>query len=133
MILLLVYVGFALAISFICSLLEATLLSARIGWLSVMAAAGNQGAGKLRALKQHRIDDAISAILTLNTVANTLGATHGAGGGLGGRRTDGCCAGRPARRGRRAAGGGRLPVGLARSQPQRRKYVEPRRRRSTHE
>jgi CBS domain containing-hemolysin-like protein len=74
-ILLLVYVGFALAISFICSLLEATLLSARIGSLSAMAAAGNRGAGKLCTLKRDRIDDAISAILTLNTVANTLGAT----------------------------------------------------------
>jgi len=75
MILLLVYVGFALGISFICSLLEATLLSARIGSLSVMADAGNRGAAKLRELKQNRIDDALSAILTLNTVANTLGAT----------------------------------------------------------
>ena len=75
MILLLVYVGFALGISFICSLLEATLLSAPIASLSVMANAGNRGAAKLRELKQDRIDDAISAILTLNTVANTLGAT----------------------------------------------------------
>jgi len=74
-ILLLVYVGFALGISFICSLLEATLLSSRIAWLSAMANAGNRGAAKLCKLKQSRIDDAISAILTLNTVANTLGAT----------------------------------------------------------
>ena len=75
MILLLVYVGFALGISFICSLLEATLLSARIASLTAMADSGNRGAAKLSKLKQHRIDDAISAILTLNTVANTLGAT----------------------------------------------------------
>lgn len=75
MILLVVYVGFALGISFVCSLLEATLLSARISSLSVLADAGNRGAAKLRELKQNRIDDAISAILTLNTVANTLGAT----------------------------------------------------------
>jgi len=74
-ILLLVYVGFALGISFVCSLLEATLLSARIVSLRVMADAGNRGAAKLCELKQNRIDDAISAILTLNTVANTLGAT----------------------------------------------------------
>ncbi len=75
MILLLAYVAFALGISFVCSLLEATLLSARIASLTSMAAAGNRGAAKLCALKQGRIDDAISAILTLNTVANTLGAT----------------------------------------------------------
>jgi len=74
-ILLFLYVGFALGISFVCSLLEATLLSARIASLGSLAAAGNRGAAKLRALKQNRIDDAISAILTLNTVANTLGAT----------------------------------------------------------
>ena len=75
MILLLVYVGFALGISFICSLLEATLLSARLASLSKMADAGNRGAAKLYKLKRNRIGDAISAILTLNTVANTLGAT----------------------------------------------------------
>jgi len=74
-ILLLVYVGFALGISFVCSLLEATLLSSRISSLGALATAGNRGAGKLRELKQDRIDDAISAILTINTVANTLGAT----------------------------------------------------------
>ena len=75
MILLLVYVGFALGISFFCSLLEATLLSVRVASLSVMAKAGSRGAAKLSEIKRHRIDDAISAILTLNTVAHTLGAT----------------------------------------------------------
>jgi len=73
--LLLIYVGFALGISFTCSLLEATLLSARLAALRVLAEAGNAGAAKLHQIKKHRIDDAISAILTLNTVANTLGAT----------------------------------------------------------
>ena len=75
MILLLVYVGFALGISFLCSLLEATLLSARVASLRVMADSGNLGAAKLHEIKKQRIDDAITAILTLNTVANTLGAT----------------------------------------------------------
>lgn len=73
--LLLAYVGFALGISFMCSLLEATLLSARLAALRVLDEAGNRGAAKLRQIKRHHIDDAISAILTLNTVANTLGAT----------------------------------------------------------
>jgi CBS domain containing-hemolysin-like protein len=40
-----------------------------------MAESGNRGAKRLFEIKKHRIDDAISAILTLNTVANTLGAT----------------------------------------------------------
>jgi CBS domain containing-hemolysin-like protein len=73
--LLVIYVGMALSISFLCSLLEAALLSSRVVWLSEKSAAGNRGAGKLLALKQTRIDDAISAILILNTVSNTLGAT----------------------------------------------------------
>ena len=75
MTLLLVYVGFALGISFSCSLLEAGLLSARVAALSELAAQGKSGAAKLLEIKKNRIDDAISAILMLNTVANTLGAT----------------------------------------------------------
>lgn len=75
MTLLVLYVVFALGISFLCSLLEATLLSVRIVWLTEKQAEGNRGAGLLLDLKQSRIDDALSAILTLNTVANTLGAT----------------------------------------------------------
>jgi CBS domain containing-hemolysin-like protein len=73
--LLVLYVGFALGISFVCSLLEAALLSVRIVWLTEKSAAGSRGAGLLLKLKQSRIDDALSAILTVNTVANTLGAT----------------------------------------------------------
>jgi CBS domain containing-hemolysin-like protein len=69
------YVGFALGISFLCSLLEAALLSARTASLTQKRSAGSRGAGWLLELKQTRIDDAISAILTVNTVANTLGAT----------------------------------------------------------
>ena len=75
MTLLLVYVAFALGISFSCSLLEAGLLSARVAALTELAAEGKSGAAKLLDIKKHRIDDAISAILMLNTVANTLGAT----------------------------------------------------------
>ncbi len=73
--LLLIYVGFALGISFLCSLLEAALLSARIVSLSQRRAAGSRGAALLLELKQTRLEDAISAVLIINTVANTLGAT----------------------------------------------------------
>jgi CBS domain containing-hemolysin-like protein len=73
--LLLLFVGFALSVSFLCSLLEAALLSARRGMLAEKKAAGQRGAGLLLAIKEERLDDAISAILILNTVANTLGAT----------------------------------------------------------
>ena len=72
---LILYVGFALGISFVCSLLEAALLSVRIAPLAQRRSAGSRGARLLLEIKQKRIGDAITAILTLNTVANTLGAT----------------------------------------------------------
>ncbi len=64
-----------MGVSFFCSLLEAALLSSRNAVLAHQRDEGNLGAGLLLKLKQDRVDDAISAILTLNTVANTLGAT----------------------------------------------------------
>jgi len=73
--LLLLYVALALGVSFLCSLLEAALLASRDVTLSHQRDRGNSGAAKLLELKQERVDDALSAILTLNTVANTLGAT----------------------------------------------------------
>ena len=73
--LLILYVGLAIGVSFVCSLLEAALLSSRNITLAHQRDEGSRGAGLLLDLKQHRVDDAISAILTLNTVANTLGAT----------------------------------------------------------
>jgi CBS domain containing-hemolysin-like protein len=73
--LLLVFVLFALSVSFFCSLLEAALFSARPGMLVDKQAGGSRGAGLLLRMKEERIDDAISAILILNTLSNTLGAT----------------------------------------------------------
>jgi len=73
--LLLLYVGFALGVSFLCSLLEAALLSARLPTLSELAERGGRGAALLLEIKRTRINDAISAILILNTLSNTLGAT----------------------------------------------------------
>lgn len=73
--LLLVYIGLAVGVSFFCSLLEAALLSSRNSSLTEQRDAGSSGAALLLDLKQQRVDDAISAILMLNTVANTLGAT----------------------------------------------------------
>ncbi len=72
--LLVLYVGTALSVSFLASLLEATLLSVRISEIEPRASAGARGAIQLLDLKRHRIDDAISAILTMNTIAQTLGA-----------------------------------------------------------
>lgn len=75
--LLAVYVGGALGISFLCSILEATLLSSRESELSSRAEHGNSGAARLLALKRDRLEDAIGAILTLNTIAHTIGAALG--------------------------------------------------------
>ncbi|MEM7482924.1 MAG: CNNM domain-containing protein [Acidobacteriota bacterium] len=74
MVLLLIYVGGALAISFLCSVLEATLLSVRTVELVERSSRGDRGAALLLELKQKRLDDAIGAILTLNTIAHTVGA-----------------------------------------------------------
>ncbi|HSB62472.1 MAG TPA: hemolysin family protein [Vicinamibacteria bacterium] len=75
MFLLVAFVAFALSVSFLCSLLEAALLSTGLGTLSAQKEAGSRGAALLLRLKETRVDDAISAILILNTLANTLGAT----------------------------------------------------------
>jgi CBS domain containing-hemolysin-like protein len=69
------FVAFALSISFLCSLCEATLFSVRYVALTGLVSQGSRGAKHLYDLKQTRIDDAISAVLILNTLANTLGAT----------------------------------------------------------
>jgi CBS domain containing-hemolysin-like protein len=75
LVLLFIYVSFALGISFFCSLLEAAFLACRSSTLKTQKSDGNRGAALLLQLKQHRSSDAISAILILNTGANTLGAT----------------------------------------------------------
>ena len=64
----------ALVISFLCSILEAALLSSRTMELAARRDRGDRSAARLLKIKQHRLDDAISAILTLNTIAHTIGA-----------------------------------------------------------
>lgn len=77
MFLLVTYVAIALGFSFLCSLLEATLLTIRPSQLQTAKTAGKPWGEKLQALKRD-IDRPLSAILTLNTIAHTMGAT-GAG------------------------------------------------------
>ena len=74
MALLIVYVTSALAISFLCSILEAALLSVRSIELEERKSRGDTAAARLLHYKQERIDDAISSILILNTIAHTAGA-----------------------------------------------------------
>ena len=73
MFLLLVYLFTALIISFLCSIMEAVLLSTPQSFLMVKDESGNKWAGVMLALKQN-IDKPLSAILSLNTVAHTIGA-----------------------------------------------------------
>ncbi len=67
------YLSIALAVSFLCSLLEAILLSTPASYIAMREAEGVRGSDRLRELKTN-IDRPISAILSLNTVAHTIGA-----------------------------------------------------------
>jgi CBS domain containing-hemolysin-like protein len=73
MTLLLCYALLALGVSFLCSMLEATLLSIPRSHVETMAQRGLGWAKRLRTMKTH-VDRPLSAILTLNTVAHTVGA-----------------------------------------------------------
>lgn len=71
--LLLFYLCLALGISFLCSVLEAVLLSTPLSFISMKEAEGHKSAILLKSLKTG-IDRPISAILSLNTIAHTVGA-----------------------------------------------------------
>ena len=73
MILLVTYLLIALAISFLCSLLEAVLLSVPKSYIAVLVERGNITGQRLQRMK-NEIDQPLAAILTLNTFAHTLGA-----------------------------------------------------------
>lgn len=63
-----------IGISFLCSILESVLLSTNVTYIAVIEAQAPQTGALLKRLKTD-IDKSISAILILNTTANTLGAT----------------------------------------------------------
>lgn len=64
----------AIALSALCSMLEATLLSTPLSYITGLEEQGVKGALRLKKLKQNS-DRPISAILCLNTIANTVGAS----------------------------------------------------------
>ena len=64
----------AIVLSALCSMLEATLLSTPLSYITGLEDQGVKGAKRLKKLKQHP-DRPISAILCLNTIANTVGAS----------------------------------------------------------
>ncbi|NDJ84303.1 MAG: HlyC/CorC family transporter [Chloroflexi bacterium] len=71
------YISIALGISFLCSVLEAVLLSTSLSHVELMASDGSRAGLLMRKHKQD-VELPISAILTLNTIAHTVGAA-GAG------------------------------------------------------
>ena len=73
MLLLFFYLFLALFISFLCSIMESVLLSSQISFLKVKEREGNKAATKFIKLKEN-IERPLSAILSLNTVAHTIGA-----------------------------------------------------------
>lgn len=77
MLLLVLYVSLALGVSFICSVAEAVLLSVSNAHVAILQKTGHKSGDLLRELKDD-INKPLAAILTLNTIAHTIGAA-GAG------------------------------------------------------
>ncbi len=73
MTLLIFYLVLAIGVSFICSLCEAGLLTLTLADAEVMIRQGRRGGARVRRLKTS-IDRPLAAILTLNTIAHTVGA-----------------------------------------------------------
>lgn len=67
------YLALALGVSFVCSILEAALLSITPSYITMLERDGDPAGARLQALKQD-IDKPLAAILSLNTIAHTVGA-----------------------------------------------------------
>lgn len=77
MALLIIYVLLALGVSFLCSVMEAVLLSITPSYVGIQEKENPRLGARLRALKAD-IERPLASILSLNTIAHTVGAT-GAG------------------------------------------------------
>jgi len=73
MVLLFFYLALALVVSFLCSIVEAVILSVSAPFIKMKEMEGKVSAKYLKNLK-NKIDRPLSAILTINTVAHTIGA-----------------------------------------------------------
>jgi CBS domain containing-hemolysin-like protein len=71
---LIAYVFLALGFSFLCSVAEAVLLSVTPSYIEELKEKRPKRAALLKRLKQEKVDQALAAILTLNTIAHTVGA-----------------------------------------------------------
>ncbi|HFQ4931014.1 CNNM domain-containing protein [Vibrio vulnificus] len=73
MLLLTIYISIAIGVSFICSVLEAVLLSISPSYIAQLRQQEHPAAAQLTKLKAD-IDRPLASILTLNTIAHTIGA-----------------------------------------------------------
>lgn len=73
MTLLFIYLAMAIGVSFLCSILEAVLLSITPSYVAKLQAEKPQQGSKIFLVKEH-LDESISSILILNTFAHTMGA-----------------------------------------------------------
>lgn len=71
--LIIIYLVIALSVSFLCSIMEAVLLSTPVSFIKMKQEQGAKNANLMMRLKQD-IDGPISAILSLNTIAHTVGS-----------------------------------------------------------
>lgn len=71
--LLLLFLGLALGFSFLCSILEAVLLTVTPSHVASLEKEGARTGRRLRHLKEN-VDQPLAAILSLNTIAHTVGA-----------------------------------------------------------
>jgi CBS domain containing-hemolysin-like protein len=73
-VLLIVYVLLALVFSFLCSVAESVLLSLTPSYIEEQKEKQPKRAALLTRLRQDNVDQSLAAILTLNTIAHTVGA-----------------------------------------------------------
>jgi CBS domain containing-hemolysin-like protein len=73
-VLLIIYVLLALVFSFLCSVAESVLLSITPSYIEGQKEKRPKHAALLKRLKQDNVDRSLAAILTLNTIAHTVGA-----------------------------------------------------------
>ncbi len=71
---LIIYGSLALGVSFLCSMLEAVLLSMSMSHVSIMSKTGDKNGLRWSRLKEDDSVKPLTAILTLNTIAHTMGA-----------------------------------------------------------
>ncbi|MBA3012682.1 MAG: DUF21 domain-containing protein [Proteobacteria bacterium] len=73
-VLLIIYISLALVFSFLCSIAESVLLSIAPSYIQGQKEKQPKYAALLKRLKQDNVDRSLAAILTLNTIAHTVGA-----------------------------------------------------------